>query len=70
MVKQKMNLDSKIEMIPSERRDPATNMSALFTYTIKLGPVVGVSEESNKKSSQHRACQNFLKQLFRAGTTW
>ena len=65
-----MNLDSKIEMKASERRDPSTNMSALFSHTIKLGTVVGTSEEAKKKSSQHRACQNFLKRLFRAGTTW
>ena len=69
VIKQKLNLDSRIDMKMSESSDPVTMLSR-FTYTINLGPIVGAAEESNKKTAQHHACQNFLKQLFRPGTTW
>ncbi len=71
MIKQKIK-NIAINENASERKNPQTNASLLFSFTVDLQSIgiQGKAEDTSKSSAKQRACQSFLKNLFPKGTTY
>ena len=69
---QSKHKDICISRKDSVRKNPENQMTMLYSFYITISTlnIQGHAEEATKKLAQHKACQQFLKNLFPKGTTW